>query len=314
MNTTEKIVIIGFGWVGQANAIALSRMGYEVAYYDPAEPPRHHTRYADDYPKLWRLSDPRAADGPATCYIVCVGDRVSDDGVQDIAPIQKALESLAGVAGTVVLRSTVLPDLLAPLAFDFYVPEFLHEKQAVEECIEPYVFVVGARGKKTEPSFFEAWRAKSYKVFSGTPAEASHIKYLWNLWNAVRIAFVNEFGTTIADPTDKDKLAGVERIVNFMFDHRPYMRYGKSFKGHCLPKDMRSYTRWYADKGRAMSLLAGAYASNRAHEEREATFPILPEWYSAYPERHISAGMAVHAVVYAVTKRLGILKKPQWNR
>jgi phosphoglycerate dehydrogenase-like enzyme len=34
----EKIVIVGFGWVGQANALALVQMGYQVFYYDVLPP------------------------------------------------------------------------------------------------------------------------------------------------------------------------------------------------------------------------------------------------------------------------------------
>ena len=34
--------------------------------------------------------------------------------------------------GKIIIRSTILPNLLVTLQFDFYVPEFLHEIRAVE--------------------------------------------------------------------------------------------------------------------------------------------------------------------------------------
>jgi UDPglucose 6-dehydrogenase len=305
----ERIVIVGFGWVGQANALALSLMGYPVSYFDPATPSLHHTRYQSEYGKLTRLKSPREHETPDTCFIVCVGDRVSEDGIQDISLIESALTSLKGTAGTVILRSTILPQKLSALPFDFYLPEFLHEKKAVEESLDPYFFVVGENTGKKEPSFFPEWRTRSFKIFNGTPEEASYIKYLSNLWNSVRIAFVNEFGNAIAVPENKEKLNRVERVINFMFDHRPYMRYGRSFGGHCLPKDTRAFMRFYKDAGRDMSLFHGTYASNTAQKKLEEKFPAVPEWFSEWPDRHVSVHTALQALFHAVLKRLGIAKK-----
>ena len=42
----ETIVIVGFGWVGQANALALTHVGYEVFYFDVGKPT---LKYADKY-------------------------------------------------------------------------------------------------------------------------------------------------------------------------------------------------------------------------------------------------------------------------
>jgi len=51
----EKTVVVGFGWVGQANALALARMGFEVAYFDVATPPHHYaSRYGLLYEKKFK--------------------------------------------------------------------------------------------------------------------------------------------------------------------------------------------------------------------------------------------------------------------
>lgn len=290
----EKYVIVGFGWVGQANALALTLLGKDVSYFDPGNPPHHYTEYAATYARLERLEDVRAQDSAHTWYIVCVGDRVSEDGVQDISNIRAALDSLKGVQGKVILRSTIIPDTLASLTFDFYVPEFLHEKKAVGDCVDPYLFVVGKKSDSPEePSIFAIWRARAHKNFTGTPREAAFIKYLSNLWNATRIAFVNEFGNAIGHPTDAESLRRTEDIIGFLFDHRAYLRYGKSFGGHCLPKDTRAFLREYS-KDSPLPLLTGVYASNAQHQQLEKKLPLLPEWYSSWPERHISGKKALH--------------------
>ena len=304
----ERIVIVGFGWIGQANAIALRLAGYDVSYFDPATPKHHYSDdYAAVYAQLERLASVTDDDSPDTCYIVCVGDRVSEEGEQDIGSIKAALASLADAKGTVTLRSTILPDLLPDLRFDFYVPEFLHEKKAVEECANPYFFVIGKKHgtTRTDPSFFELWRGRAHKSYEGTPREASLIKYLSNLWNSVRIAFVNEFGDAIGRPTDKAHLEEIEHVVNFLFDNRNYLRYGRSFGGHCLPKDTRAFRRWY-QKDRSLPLIAGVYESNERHRELEEKYPLMPEWYSKWPDRHISGWKAFRELLYAIRKRLHI--------
>ena len=74
----DIIVVVGFGWVGQANALALRRMGYQVSYYDVITPRLH---YVDKYQSLYQQIQPLTTllemDGPFTWYIVCIGDRVS---------------------------------------------------------------------------------------------------------------------------------------------------------------------------------------------------------------------------------------------
>jgi GDP-mannose 6-dehydrogenase len=302
----EKIVVVGFGWVGQANALALLQLGYNVSVFDPGEPPLHYTQYEHLYKKLNNLRELTSEDSPNTWYIVCVGDKVSDDGVQDISNISRALSALSRVKGGVILRSTILPDSLANLRFDYYMPEFLHEKKAVEECTNPYFFVVGSSSGRPEPSFFEPLRRRAHKTFEGTPREASLIKYLSNTWNALRIAFVNEFGDAIGRPSDKASLAHIDRVLGFMFDNRSYLRYGRAFGGHCLPKDTRALIRAFGKE--KLPLLTGMYEANEQHFSIENKYPLMPEWYSEWPDKHISGWRALSELGYSIRKRLKLIR------
>jgi len=203
---------------------------------------------------------------------------------------------LKGAKGNVILRSTIVPGHLASLDFDFYVPEFLHEKKAVEECMQPHYFILGKRSDKKWPSFFDVWDKTAVKVFHGTPEEASYIKYLSNIWNALRIAFVNEFGNAVALPHDKENLAQTEKIVDFFFERKGYMRYGRSYGGHCLPKDTHAFLTWHEKQGRDVSLLKGMYMSNLAHKEIEDKNPHLPEWFSEWVRPEPSGRAALKAL------------------
>lgn len=300
MPNQEKIVIIGYGWVGQANALALTRLGYPVSYYD-ITPPVH--RYAENYKDLYKqvksLSQPLEKDSDNTWYIVCVGDGVNPDGKQDLSLITKALSGLKSAKGKVILRSTVLPQSLKDLPFDFYVPEFLHEKQAVEECLNPFYFVVGQRNKLvSEPSFLAAWRIRSRKIFKGTPEQASYIKYLSNIWNAVRIAFINEFGSLIQEPVDQRSMLEIEQVIDFIFEKKNYLRYGKAFGGHCLPKDLLAFYSIHKDKD--IRLLRNAFESNELHRKKELNYRYLPQWFSGWDDdRKLIADMGWAAFFWA---------------
>ena len=300
-----KIVVIGFGWVGQANALSLSIMGNDVYYFDPANPNHHYKdKYENVYSNIKRLKHPLQVDSEDTHYIICVGDRVLPGGEQDISLIKKALDSVKNVKGTVVLRSTILPETLKDLPFDFYVPEFLHEKQAVEESLRPHYFIVGIKTQKSEPSFFEDWKKVSYKVYYGTPEEASHIKYLSNLWNSVRIAFINEFGDSIKEPNTKEDVSSIEKVIDFMFEGKYYLRYGKAFSGHCLPKDTLAYYSYYNNTGRPMHLLEGTHKANELRLQKQEKHSHLSEWFSAWQKAEVSGKESAKHLYRAVKRRI----------
>ena len=300
-----SIVVVGFGWVGQANALALTAMGYSVSYFDIGSPEKHYNAYKDLYERVPRWQSVLEADSAETCYVVCVGDRVSEAGAQDIGAIRSALDSLKSAKGVIVLRSTVLPDHLETLKFDYYVPEFLHEKYAVEECVSPYFVVVGKSAtKKLEPTFFNAWRRRTPRLFDGTPREAAFVKYLSNLWNATRVAFVNEFGDTITEPKSPADVDTISRVMNFVLMSEPYQRYGRGFDGHCLPKDMRAFTRWYKGKNKNVALLEGAYRSNEAHITIEKSHPSLPKWFAEWGTPHLSGVVALREFLYSIGKNI----------
>ncbi len=278
----EKIIIIGFGWVGQANALALAKIGYQVFCYDVVKPPHfYEDKYSGLYNSIKWLGAPLSEDGPNACYLVCVGDKVKEDGAQDISLIKKALNLVKNAQGTVILRSTILPQHLKSLKFDYYVPEFLHEKKAVEEVLDPFYFVVGQRNTTAvQPALLKNFESRAKKIFHGTPEQASYIKYLSNVWNALRIAFVNEFGNIIKIPKTKAHREEIEKIIDFVFEKNAYLRYGRSFGGHCLPKDLMAITG--INKNKNVSILKAAFESNEFHKELEKKHSHIPEWFSMW--------------------------------
>ncbi|MBU2264633.1 methyltransferase domain-containing protein [Patescibacteria group bacterium] len=290
----EKIVIVGFGWVGQANALALVRMGFEVFYYDVLTPKYHYSdKYQRLYEKIKPLETLLQVDDPDTWYIVCIGDRVDENGFQDISSIEKTLESLRSAQGKIILRSTVLPKYLKDLPFHIYLPEFLHEINAVEDCLNPFIFALGSREKIIYPSFIKQWEKRAYKVFKGTPEETSYIKYLSNIWNSLRIAFVNEFGDGISLPKNKEQQEKIANIIDFFFDKKSYLRYGRAYSGHCLPKDTHAFTAWKKETAPS-PILKAIHESNQLHQQTTDTYA-LPQWFSSWDYDNYRRGVAALA-------------------
>ncbi|MDO8592390.1 MAG: methyltransferase domain-containing protein [bacterium] len=278
---SEKIVIVGFGWVGQANALALIRMGFEVFYYDVLAPKYHYAdKYLGFYEKIKPLDNLLQADSPDTWYVICIGDRVNENGHQDISLIERALELLRPARGNIILRSTVLPKYLKGLPFDIYLPEFLHEINAVEDCLNPFIFALGSWKKIIYPSFIEQWEKRAYKVFKGAPEEASYIKYLSNIWNSLRVAFVNEFGDSISLPQNKERQKKIANIIDFLFDKKSYLRYGQAYGGHCLPKDTQAFLTWKEEAGPS-PILRAIHESNILHQQITDAYA-LPQWFSSW--------------------------------
>jgi UDP-glucose 6-dehydrogenase len=218
--------IIGFGFVGQATGISLSKMGHTVHVYELVE--KKNIYKDDEFDEIAQIIGEIPNSGTS---IVCIKDKTLSSGKQNIAPLKKVLEKLKG---TIILRTTILPRLLKELKFDFYWPEFLHERKALEEFMNPQFTVVGRRGKEN----FPIKGIKNINYF--TPEEASHIKYLSNIWNAMRIAFVNEFGDNL-----KQEKVNKDKVIDFFFKKEKYLKWGNAYGGHCLPKDVKAYLREY---------------------------------------------------------------------
>ena len=293
----EKIVIVGFGWVGQANALALVKMGYPVFYYDIAQKIEPlYQGYVVEYARIKRLGAVSDEDGENACYVVCVKDGLTEDNSQDISALTRAVGSLANLSGKVVLRSTVLPQHLKTLRFDYYVPEFLHEKYAIEECLTPPHFVIGGKGFENMPTFLGEWESRAKKSFRGAPEEAAHIKYLSNIWNALRIAFVNEFGNVVYATTGRKE--SVDKVIDFLFEKKEYLRYGKAYGGHCLPKDVAAFTKTHGTglhkdvvafakahgiEGGIAPILHAIHQSNELHKSLQ-DHEKFPEWFSKWSD------------------------------
>ncbi|KKP43502.1 MAG: Nucleotide sugar dehydrogenase [Parcubacteria group bacterium GW2011_GWA2_33_14] len=244
----HNINIIGYGFVGQATAIGLMKLGYKVTAYDICQ--KENIYNIREFEKIdLKIGKILPEEG---INIVCIADKTLENGKQEVSHLLEVLNDLNG-KGSTILRTTILPRFFADHNVDFYWPEFLREKTAIEDFLHPAAIVVGRKNEKRFP--FE----DNFPVYYCTPEEASHIKYLHNIWNALRIAFVNEFGDNLIKEN-----VNMQKVVDFIFKKEKYLKWGNAFGGHCLPKDIKAYSCEYPE---ILSLHA-AMKSNKIHKDK----------------------------------------------
>lgn len=259
-NKNKKVNIIGYGFVGQANAIGLKRLGYDVAAFDIQE--KENIYGVEEFNEIPLTVGEELPDSGT--HIICIKEKhFKDKGkrIQEVGHIARVLHELKG-KGTVILRTTALPRFIATLPFDFYWVEFLHERIAIADFLNPELMIVGRR-RDIEFPFVEEFP----NIYYSTPEEASHIKYLWNIWNAKRISFVNEFGHNL-----KEEGIDMDRVLKPIFQDQKYLRWGSAFGGNCLPKDTEAYLAEYPD----LLHLRATIKANNIHKKR---YPDLEPTY-----------------------------------
>ncbi|HZF79841.1 MAG TPA: nucleotide sugar dehydrogenase, partial [Rubrivivax sp.] len=189
------------------------------------------------------------------------------------------------VAHTLVIRSTVSPgttrERIAPLLEEaarrrignrlslVFNPEFLREGSSVADFHNPPQTIVG--------SLDEAGIEVMRRLYGGLPGSfvaadvgvAESVKYLCNVFHALKIVFANEAGSVL-------KEAGLDsREVLDLFCRdtqlnisKAYLRPGFAFGGSCLPKEVKGFLTIARQQGVDIPVLGGLLDSNDAHIAR----------------------------------------------
>jgi len=241
--------------------------------------------------RLHATTDSIAAVLGSDISFVCVGTPSLRSGKLDLSHVEHVSEEIGAALKqknmfhTVVLRSTVLPgtteDLMAPTiekmsgkraGVDFavcYNPEFMREGSAVADFLQPPYTILGSQNAQHLAPLRELYREIPGTTFETTIRVAEMVKYVSNLFHAVKVGFANEVGTLC-------KHLGVEadQVTKiFMSDTKlnispAYLSPGFAFGGSCLPKDLRAITHRGKELDLELPLLESLIPSNTKHVER----------------------------------------------
>lgn len=273
---TEKLGVVGLGYVGLPLALAMTDSGYNVIGVD-IDPDRiDNLKNGDSY--VNDISDDEVAEAldsgfePTTEYddlsdaslvSVCVPTPLRKTGRPDVSYVVSATESIAECITSdtvVVLESTVYPgctsETLVPIFEEngFVVGEDVYvafSPERIDPGNEEYppTSIPKVLGGVTEAC---GDAAESYysTVFDeivgvGSATEAEMVKLLENTFRAVNIGLINELAM-VANELEVDIWSIVDAAATKPFGFMPFYP-GPGLGGHCIPVDPL-YLSWKANQ------------------------------------------------------------------
>ena len=258
---SNKIAVVGCGFVGQAVVGAFS--GADVIEIDPKLGVVLGETPID-------FSDCRAA-------FVCVPTPQSESGEINSSIVEDCLEKLYHLTEDnclLILKSTVVPSKVDEFAKKYgeqfvYNPEFLVEKTALQDFINPSMTVFGVADYSKSTELLNLYLELSScnitqaPIYTVSPAEAAFIKYTINSFLATKVTWFNELKDVI-DKTPGVDFDSVAMVANS--DPRlggshyrvPGPDGRRGFGGACFPKDTKAFTAEYPQ----MTLVKAAVEKN----------------------------------------------------
>lgn len=257
-----KLLVIGLGYVGLANAISLSLLSHEVVGVDsdlnkikllnegisPLEEAGFSEGVASTKAKFFSsLKEVDMASFEAV--ILAVGTPASNDGSADMSYFDNALASIKASKvrkGTLIIRSTVplLSYRRAKKVLGKYWniisnPEFLSQGSALANEIEPSRIVAGIStfaDKQLMMNIYKESIARGVPILFMSNASAELTKYAANDFLAMKISYINQLSLLAenigADIEDVAKGIGSDKRIGSSM-----LSAGVGFGGSCFPKD-----------------------------------------------------------------------------
>ena len=149
-------------------------------------------------------------------------------------------------------------------------PEYLREKTAFEDTLQPWIVVIGQYDKKSGEILSALYRKFDCPVVTCSLQEAEMQKYVHNLYNAVKITFFNEMrhiGKNIG--ADAEKIFKLTAIsAEGMWNPKYGIKDFGPFQGSCLPKDTQAFLEWAENKELDIDLLRSVIQVNNKHAKQ----------------------------------------------
>lgn len=302
-----RISIFGIGYVGAVSSACLADLGHDVIGVDvTAEKVAMLARgqspiveaEIDDLiaagVKSGRLSatqDVAGAVAQTDVSFISVGTPSAPNGSVSMKAVDEVVQTIARAVAakstphTIVMRSTVPPgtaeDRVIPVleresgrrlgqGLSYYSnPEFLRESTSVRDFHNPPFTLIGAPAGDDAAIVREIYAPISAPVHVTPYRVAESVKYLSNVYHAVKLAFANEAGAVLAahgvDSREAFRLFCEDRVLNVS---AAYLKPGFAFGGSCLPKDIRSFLSLADSKDVPAPFLKQVLPSNQSIIER----------------------------------------------
>lgn len=289
-----RILIIGAGVVGQATGKGFARKGHTVTYLDINPQTIAQLRAAG----LEAMTGAEVSWNAVDVVMLAVPTPTVNDKTV-LSYIESAAQDVGyGLAKTdhfvtMVVRSTVPPTTteryITPIlesasgkraGVDFGVamnPEFLRQASSESDFARPRLVVLGTTDHRTTEILDALYTPFGALIVHCTPTEAEMIKYVNNIYNAVKISYFNEVYAICQQLGVDSNLvsAAVARSAEGLWNPAYGTRGGMPYGGACLPKDTAAFMAFVHEQGWDHLLLEATIEVNRRLEAnmRAMAFP-----------------------------------------
>lgn len=299
-----KVSVFGLGYVGAVSCACLPELGHEVVGVD-INPLKVELIGSGQSPvveegieelisaavkagQLTATHDVAAAVAGTEISLISVATPALANFMPDLTALDAVVRQIGSEIAkkasqhTLVIRSTVAPgttrERIAPLLEQaagrkigdrlslVFNPEFLREGSSVSDFHNPPQTIVG--------SLDEAGVVAMRRLYEGVPGNfvaadvgvAESVKYLCNVFHALKIVFANEAGSVLKE-TGLDSREVLELFCRDtqLNISKAYLRPGFAFGGSCLPKEVKGFLTIARERGVDIPVLGALLNSNEAH-------------------------------------------------
>lgn len=227
----KKIAIVGMGFVGSAVSYGFNHPFIQQQHIDP----KLGTEIMD-------------IDDDTDYIFVCVPTPMDDFSI-----VRQVMEELYSndFPAVIILKSTVPPNIIEEMIHPdmVYNPEFLTEKSAAEQFINPNFHILGG-GEDAIEDVIDLYERYSLcnpaPFFNMTAEEASIVKYTINSFLATKVTFFNQMYDLCkqwqANPSIVFNAVGADPRIGHGHTKVPGFDNKRGFGGACFPKDTKAIT------------------------------------------------------------------------
>ena len=265
-----KILVIGLGYVGTANAVLLASKN-EVVCFDldenkvskindrisPIED-KQVSEYLSN--KDLNIKATRKFPKEQIFDFVIIATPTNYDPESnyfDTSSVESSIKNLENIGSkaTIVIRSTLPVGFTSKLKKNYklneiiFVPEFLREGLALHDSLFPSRIVIGSHSEKAKifsNLLMDGAEDKSFKILFTKSTEAESSKLFANAFLALRVSFFNELDSfALSKGLDAKEIINAISLDPRIGDYYNNPSFG--FGGYCLPKDTKQLLRNFDD-------------------------------------------------------------------
>jgi GDP-mannose 6-dehydrogenase len=302
-----RISIFGMGYVGVVSGACLAKIGHDVVGVDVSASKvalLKSGRSPIVEAGIDELVAELSASGQLTATMdvadaiartdlsfISVGTPSQRNGATSLAAIDAVVEQIGTAVATkttphtVVIRSTVPPGTIEDRVTSRLCraarrelgkgldlcsnPEFLREGTAIRDFGKPPFTLVGCSSDAGFKVMQELYRPIEAPLIRTTIRTAESVKYLCNIFHAVKIGFANEIGALLksfgVDSREAMRIFCEDSSLNIS---PAYLRPGFAFGGSCLPKDIRAFLALAREHDVDLPFIGNLMSSNDQHIDR----------------------------------------------